>query len=191
MRFRGQLLLQHLVDGAVEATGESPVADAIATLSQHISMFDLRHAGLALSTSIAATVNLVLLAMLLRRRLGALGIGELLPSFIRALAASAAMIPAVRYVAGFADWTHRGLIIHFTVLFAAIASGVVVFVAVALLLGGDEVRSVIRLIRERLARPVLARSRNTATPTEAAKGESEPTGDDDSPPYQGGAAGSC
>jgi putative peptidoglycan lipid II flippase len=139
--------------GPVATAGESRVADGIAIVTQTISVFNLRHAGLALSTSVAATVNLILLGMFLRRRLGALGARELLSSFGRSLAASLAMIPAVRYVAGHADWSAHGhLVTHALVLLAAVSSGMLVFVVVAALLGGSEVQSVTRLVRQRLLR---------------------------------------
>jgi putative peptidoglycan lipid II flippase len=142
-----------LLMGPVSATGESRVADAIAAVTQAISVFNLRHAGLALSTSLAATVNLVLLAVLLRRRLGGLGARELLPSLGRSLLASLAMIPVVRYVAGLTDWSARGhLVTHATLLLAAVSAGVGVFAIVAALLGGSEVQSVTRLVRQRLLR---------------------------------------
>ncbi|HVO26642.1 MAG TPA: murein biosynthesis integral membrane protein MurJ [Candidatus Margulisiibacteriota bacterium] len=142
-----------LLMGPVGTTGESRVADAIALVTQTISVFNLRHAGLALSTSLAATVNLILLGVFLRRRLGALGARELLPSLGRSLLASLAMIPAVRYVAALTDWSAHGhLVAHATVLLMAVSAGIGVFVIVAALLGGSEVQSVTRLVRQRLLR---------------------------------------
>jgi len=142
-----------LLMGPVGTTGESRVADAIAVATQTMALFNLRHAGLALSTSLAATVNLVLLVVFLRRRLGALGARELVASFGRSLVASLAMIPAVRYVAGLTDWSAHGhLLIHATVLLAAVTAGIVIFVIVAALLGGSEVQSVTRLVRQRVLR---------------------------------------
>jgi putative peptidoglycan lipid II flippase len=160
--FVANLCCSLILMGPVGTTGESHVADAIALVTQTISVFNLRHAGLALSTSVAATVNLILLGVCLRRRLGALGARELLPSFGRSLAASLAMLPPVRYVAGLTDWSSRGhLVTHALVLLAAVSTGVLVFVAVAAVLGGSEVHSVTRLVRTRLLR---ASSPGTARP---------------------------
>jgi putative peptidoglycan lipid II flippase len=142
-----------LLMGPVAATGESGLADAIAAVTRTISVFNLRHAGLALSTSLAATVNLVLLAMLLHRRLGPLGAREIVPSFARSLVASLVMVPPVRTVAGLTDWSQSGhLIAHSVVLLAAVALGVVVFVGVAVILGGTEVQAVTRILRQRFER---------------------------------------
>src|SRR5207244_3883821 len=55
-----------LLMGAVPTTGASRAADAIAALTQSVALVDLRHTGLALATSLSATVNFVVLAMLLR-----------------------------------------------------------------------------------------------------------------------------
>jgi putative peptidoglycan lipid II flippase len=137
--------------GPVAATGESRVADAIAAITQIVSVFNLRHAGLALSTSLSATVNLVCLAVLLRRRVGPLGVRELVVSFARSLAASVAMVPVVHAVAGLTDWsTHGHFLLHATVLALAIVAGIAVFFAVALMLGGSEVRAVVTILRQRL-----------------------------------------
>ncbi|MFI5395116.1 MAG: murein biosynthesis integral membrane protein MurJ [Candidatus Binatia bacterium] len=143
-----------LLMGPVRATGESRLADTIAAISQMASVADLRHAGLALATSLAATVNLLLLGLAIRRRLGALGGSEILLSLLRSVAASLAMIPAVRYVAGLTDWSQRGaLLVHAGVLALALIVGVAVFATVALALGGDEVRTLTRMLRQRFVRP--------------------------------------
>ncbi len=146
-----------LLMGPVHATGGSRIAAAIAVITQTISPFNLRHAGLALSTSLAATLNLILLVAFLRRRLGPLGAAEVVPSFARSLVASLAMVPAVRYVAGLTDWAAHGhLITHAAVLLAAVGVGVSVFLMVAVMLGGNEVRAVTALLRQRLGRQAAA-----------------------------------
>jgi putative peptidoglycan lipid II flippase len=142
-----------LLMGPVAVTGESRLADAIAAVTQVASIVDLRHVGLALATSLSAAVNLLLLWVALRRRLGDLGGFENVLSFFRSAAASLAMIPAVRYVAALTDWTQPGALLrHAAVLVLAMAVGVAVFACVALLLGGAEVRALTRQIRQRLIR---------------------------------------
>jgi putative peptidoglycan lipid II flippase len=150
--FVANLVCSLLLMGPVAYSGESMVADAIASATQHFSFFDLRHAGLALSTSLAATVNLAALLLMLRRRIGPLGLHELAPSLGRNLVASAAMIPVVSYVAGFADWSQHGhLVLRGSVLMASIAAGVLSFAVVQLLLGASEIDAIMRLLRQRLA----------------------------------------
>jgi len=136
--------------GQVPAAGGSHLAEAIAALARTVSLFDLRHVGLALAASLSATVNMIVLAALLGRHLGPVGLAEVLPSLVRSLLASLAMLPLLHYIAGCADWAQSGaLLTHAAVLLAAIVGGGVVFAAVALVLGGDEVQAALRLLRQR------------------------------------------
>ncbi|HXQ20250.1 MAG TPA: murein biosynthesis integral membrane protein MurJ [Candidatus Acidoferrales bacterium] len=141
-----------LLMGPVAGSG-SHFARALAALSQRAALFDLRHAGLALATSLSATVNLILLLVALRRRVGMLGAAELVPSFARSLAASIAMIPAVVYVSRLALWSQPGaLMAHAAVLGLAVGVGVTVFAVVAFLLGAEELQAMLRILRHRLGR---------------------------------------
>lgn len=145
--------------GPVAPSAESRMADAIAAATQRLSLFDLRHAGLALSTSIAASANLLLLLLLLRHRLGSLEWRGILASFARSGVASAAMVPAVRGIAGMTVWTEPGhTIVHAGVLACAMLAGVLVFGLVALALGGEEVHALVRLMRQRFTRGATLRS---------------------------------
>jgi putative peptidoglycan lipid II flippase len=140
-----------LLMGPVALSGGSRLADAIAALTQTLSVSDLRHAGLALATSIAASVNLLLLLWVLRRRLGMLGERGVLLSFVRSLVASLAMVPVVRSIAGLTTWSAPGhTVAHAAVLAAAISAGVLVFALVTLALGGGEVQALGTLVRQRL-----------------------------------------
>jgi putative peptidoglycan lipid II flippase len=142
-----------LLMGPVPAAGNSWLAGAITALARTLWVFDLRHVGLALATSLSAVVNMILLAALLRRHMGQLGVAELLPSFARSLVASLTMIPVLHYIAGLADWSQGGaLLAHAAVLLVAILGGVGAFAVVVLLLGGDEVQALTRAVHERWAR---------------------------------------
>jgi putative peptidoglycan lipid II flippase len=147
-----------LLMGPAAVGGDSRLAHAIAVLTRTFSVFELRHAGLALSTSIAAGVNLLLLLWVLRRRLGALGGSGILASFVRSLGASFAMVPVVRSIAGLAIWSDPGhTAVHAAVLAAATIAGVLVFATVTVALGGDEVQALTGLMRQRLGAPALRR----------------------------------
>ncbi|MBW1987933.1 MAG: murein biosynthesis integral membrane protein MurJ [Deltaproteobacteria bacterium] len=63
-------------------------------------MGPMLHAGLALATSLASGVNLLILVALLRRRLGGLRGGDILSSVFRSAAAAGAMGLAVHFAAG-------------------------------------------------------------------------------------------
>lgn len=163
--FAANCLCCLLLMGPVAAGGRSHLAAAIASATRTVSVVNLQHAGLALSASIAATVNLMLLLLALRRRLGSLGGAEMLLSFARNLLASLAMVPVVRSIAGLTTWSQPGHTpVHAAVLMLALIAGVLVFAVVATALGGEEVRALMRLIYERFQRPV-------------SNGQSEPAAD--------------
>ncbi len=136
-----------LLMGPVAVSGRSGLADAIARAAGAVSLFNFQHMGLALSASISATVNLVLLLFALRRRLGSLGGVELARSFGRNLIAALAMVPVVRLIARMATWTQPGQTLgHALVLTLAVISGVLVFAVVVTVLGGEEVQVAMRLV---------------------------------------------
>ncbi len=135
------------------AGGDSLVLQALSFLTFYLQVADFRHAGLALSTSLAATVNLVLLLAMLRRRLGRLGFAELVPSFGRDAVATATMIPLVWWLQGHATWTaSEPLWWRAGWLLLCVCAGVVVYGGVHALLGGSELRRVWELARERFGR---------------------------------------
>lgn len=150
--FLANAMFSILLMGPIVAAGDSVIADVIARLTDAFSLFEMRHAGLALSTSLAATVNLLLLLMLLQRRIGRLELGRLLPSVARDLVAAVAMAPAVWFTAGLADWSQHGhLPWRAGVLLAAIAVGILSFGIVQLALGATELKMVREIIQKRLA----------------------------------------
>jgi putative peptidoglycan lipid II flippase len=108
-------------------------------------MWPLKHAGLALASSLSAYVNLALLYWLLRRRLGRLGSRESLLSLARTAAASSALLlwclwAGPRLGAGWpgAAWMGGALII-----------GVIVYGTVAALLRAPEIPALRQMLRRR------------------------------------------
>jgi putative peptidoglycan lipid II flippase len=108
-------------------------------------MWPLKHAGLALASSLSAYVNLVLLYWLLRRRLGRLGSRETLLSLARTAAASSALLlwclwAGPRLGVGWpgAAWTGGALIV-----------GVILYGAVAALLRAPELPALRQMLRRR------------------------------------------
>jgi putative peptidoglycan lipid II flippase len=106
-------------------------------------MAPLRHTGLALASSLAASVNVIGLWWLLRRRLGPLGGRELGRSLARTAAASAALLawclllrPAADGSLAAAAWT-----------LGTLAGGVGVYVAAAAALGAPELRQLLGVLR--------------------------------------------
>jgi putative peptidoglycan lipid II flippase len=77
--------------GPTDASADWWGAALFASLGERLAVVDLRHAGLALGTSLAATVNAVVLFVLARRRLETLGDAKLLRCVAIHGAASLAM----------------------------------------------------------------------------------------------------
>jgi putative peptidoglycan lipid II flippase len=110
-----------------------------------VLMWPLKHAGLALASSLSAYINLLLLYWLLRRRLGPLGGRETLQSLVRTAIASAAVwlwciVIASRLVAGWegAAWT-----------VGALVAGAAVYTAVAAALRAPELGELLGMLRRR------------------------------------------
>jgi putative peptidoglycan lipid II flippase len=108
-------------------------------------MWPLKHAGLALASSLSAYINLLLLYWLLRKRLGALGGGETLRSLARTGIASAALwlwclVVASRLGPGWegALWT-----------VGALGAGALVYAAVAAALRAPELAALLGMLRRR------------------------------------------
>src|SRR5680860_15546 len=105
--------------------------------------------GLALGTTIAMTVNMIVLMELLRRRLGPMGFGRLLRSFLRILAAAGIMGLAVWGVDGLlVGWVEVGNLGLGARVAAGMAAGVVVYVGSAALGGIRELDEAKEMLRE-------------------------------------------
>ncbi len=136
--FVANMLASLALMGPVPAEGGEAVA-AIARVTEALGIVDLRHAGLALATSIAATVNFAFLLYLLGRRLPGVRLLDLMPSLARSSIAAVAMLPVVLFVASLADFTRTGALVwRATVLLAAVTAGGGVYAAVLLATGGEE-----------------------------------------------------
>jgi len=108
-------------------------------------MWPLRHAGLALATSLSAFVNLLLLLWLLRRRLGPIGGRRILDSLLRTGGASAALLAWCIWVGprlggGWtgAAWTGGALVV-----------GIIVYLLAAAALGAPELGALFDMLRRR------------------------------------------
>jgi len=139
--------------GAVNADGTSALMAVIANATRLLGVCDLRHAGLALATSVAATVNFLVLAVVLSRRLGGMELGLLIPSLVRSLAAAVLMALPVWLTSRSIDWSgDEPFHVQALVLFLAIGVGLGTFGALAHAFGCPEAAAVRKLIRDRLGR---------------------------------------
>lgn len=146
--FLANLLFALMLMGPVGATGTSAIEAWVERGTAALGVVDLRHAGLALATSLAALVNLALLAALLRRRLPAAALRPLLAALGRNLVAAAAMVLPVSAVAASVDWSSAGLAARALCLGAAVGAGGLTYAAASWLLGSSEIAA----LRQRLTR---------------------------------------
>jgi putative peptidoglycan lipid II flippase len=120
------------------------VALSLGFLSVFAALGWVRHGGLALSNSLATTVEMAVLLVLLRRRLGGMESRRLLGSLARIGLASAAMgaaaVVAVQLLAGSSIWLSCGL---------AVMAGLLVYIALTLALGASEPRVMWAMMRPR------------------------------------------
>jgi putative peptidoglycan lipid II flippase len=112
-------------------------------------MWPLKHAGLALASSLSAYVNLVLLCWLLRRRLGLLGGREALRSLARTCVASAAL---GLWCALVANWLGAGWAGAARTL-GALGAGALVYAGAAAALRAPELRALFGMLRSRRTLP--------------------------------------
>jgi putative peptidoglycan lipid II flippase len=122
----------------------------LAGLINSVALADLDHAALALATSFAATVNAVCLGALLARRIRTVDRTAVFGSLLRSAVASVPMGLAVHFVTLW--WpAGGGLAERVLGLGSAIALGITVFAATALVLGGREVDRARAMVVERLS----------------------------------------
>jgi putative peptidoglycan lipid II flippase len=127
---------------------KTPVKTAAAALVINIVlnvilMFPLKVGGLALATSLASVANFFILFALLGKKIGKLGAASITDSFIRVLAASAAMAAALMLL-------DANLVLRPAVKIAVIIpAGMITFFAACILLKIEEFKGIVKWISRR------------------------------------------
>jgi putative peptidoglycan lipid II flippase len=118
-----------------------------------LGMRALGHAAIALANSAASCAQLALLLVLLRRRLGPLGLPEVLRGAGRALLASLAMVFVASDLCALGDFSRGGNDpINLAVYALALGFGLLVYLAASYLLGSRELGQLTALaLRRRTA----------------------------------------
>jgi putative peptidoglycan lipid II flippase len=132
----------------------------------YVLMHAMGHGGLALATSIAATIHLIALTAFLRRRLHGLEGGKIVSSLSRVLAASAAMTVAlfgVRLGLGQVVNTLSRKGAALEVLAATVAASVV-YIGLLRLFGAEETEFVWQMVKRRFAKGRQTDSAEPADP---------------------------
>lgn len=131
--------------GASAGSGGAFVA-SLGLVTARLGVADLRHAGLALASSLAATLNVVLLLMPLRRRLEGFPLGAVVASLGRSGVAALAMALGLVWFHGLIAGGH-GRVREASLLLLAITGGAGVYAAAAHVLGSPETRALLRTLR--------------------------------------------
>jgi len=138
----------------------TPVKVAILTLLANIALsvilafpLGLRHGGLALATSISSAINMVVLLMILRKRLGDIGARRILLSVLKISLSSIVMGVVVFLFSRWISWNTASDFEGRTLaLIGGIPIGVIVFLLCSYLFKSEECHSFTKLIRERMTR---------------------------------------
>lgn len=134
----------------------SPVKAAIFALIGNllcglILMVPLRHSGLALANSLAATLNFFLLIGLLRRKVGALAWAKTRQSLFKTLLASLPMAVIALWVSRWGEWGEAGLSIYNAVVLAiSILAGTAAYIGTSLMVKSEEALFLTSIIKKRI-----------------------------------------
>jgi putative peptidoglycan lipid II flippase len=136
--------------GPITGESDSFLAAVLAAAVRVLGVVDLRHGGLALATSLSATVNLVVLCALLGPKMGGFEWRGWLASLARTGVATIAMVPVVIMLTSRIAWFDPGvpLAARLAWLLVAMGAGSAAYAAGVFVLGGPEVAS----LRARLRR---------------------------------------
>ena len=120
----------------------------------YILMGPLGHGGLALATSISATVNLIGLLIVLNRKVGFSGDMSVITSAIKSLIASAFMALIVVAIISYFDWRSASLAVRLVTVITCVLVGIISYLFVAKILKSPEiglVKEILLKVRRRAA----------------------------------------
>ena len=141
----------------------TPVKAAVFALILNIAlslalMDPLKHGGLALATSLASTANFLILAWILRRRIGRIDGRRIARSYLRVLAASIGMVPICAPIGELALWGTSGRLLEkIAWLAVAILGSGFLYIGAHKVLGSEEWVFLKNMGKERIGRRVSGR----------------------------------
>ena len=114
-------------------------------------MFPLKHGGLALATSISSAVNVIVLSVILRNKIGRFLDSAFYRSFSKTVVSSLIMAASIGIVNWIMPWSNDGSFVERSLfLCTAVIIGGMVFVASAFLFRSTEIAAVIRMAQRKL-----------------------------------------
>lgn len=135
----------------------SPLKAAVVALIVNIAcsvtlMFPLKHGGLALATSIASAVNVIMLMVILKKKIGSFLLKDFYISFMKTTMASLAMLGTVALIFVFLPWnTTAPFKERLLFLTASISAGIVIFFLTAHLIRCPEMTAITTVIKRKFA----------------------------------------
>jgi putative peptidoglycan lipid II flippase len=112
-------------------------------------MFPLRHGGLALATSIASAVNIVILCFLLKKRIGRFLDREFCGSIAKTIVSSLTMWGGIVIVNYLLPWNNEALFNNrFLILASEIAVGLMTFLIFSCILKCSEMMTVLKIVKK-------------------------------------------
>jgi putative peptidoglycan lipid II flippase len=108
----------------------------------------MKHAGLALATSLSSVLNLGLLLWKLTSKVGVIGIGKVGQSLLQTLFCSLPMGMIAYWVCSLGDWSTPGSVVEKAlILLTGIAAGLSVYLLSSYLLKNEELLFLIRMVK--------------------------------------------
>ena len=157
----------HIVTRAFYAQQDTrtPVRIAVAMVILNLALnltlvWPMRESGLALATAVTSAVNLAILLVILRRRIGRIRGRALAASGLRSLAASGIVFVACRYTLSIVDrvWSGPGLTYRLAAVFLPMLAGGVLFLTAACVLRMREPRELRDAFARKSGRPADSES---------------------------------
>jgi putative peptidoglycan lipid II flippase len=137
---------------------KTPVKVAVISLLVNIVlsillMGPMRHGGLALATSLAAVVNLILLTHALKKRLGRIGAHDILGSVFKSIVSAAVMGGVIGVVAMCGVPKYGGSTWHLVVwVLGSVVGGLLLYGACAFLFRSRELGAMVDIVRRNLSK---------------------------------------
>ena len=127
------------------------IVNVVASL---ILMYPLKHNGIALASSIAATVNVLVLTIVLKRKIGKFLDRAFYYSVFKIILSSVLMLFAIGVMEYVIPWnTHAGFKARLLYLSVAVTAGAATFFISAYLLKSPEMQAFANIVKKRLSRP--------------------------------------
>jgi len=127
------------------------IVNVVASL---ILMYPLKHNGIALASSIAAAVNVLVLTIVLKRKIGKFLDRTFYHSVFKIILSSVLMLFAIGVMEYVIPWnTHAGFKARLLYLSVAVTAGAATFFISAYLLKSPEMQAFANIVKKRLSRP--------------------------------------